>query len=589
MYHGSVLSPDSLWQRSLGVVTSSAEQDTQQDEDDEHDSRLPHHHHRQANERPAETQRAPATALHSSNEKGFSISHSFKCSLWSPSAAEVSSNAPLPPTCPRLLPYRGSPPETQQGNVLECDPLAWEDDMAYSESLEAFNVCQENWSENRTASTDQYRNSYGSARHSHRRVLANVRKSCCACDAMHKSARHVNKVVGMSGTQVCGGCSSLVSFNPMGGQGFCVDGPGQACNGDSTDDIYNCSADLFSDPMALVTLATQTLSQKGGSAANRQIIITHNDLQTLYTDANTDKATNTQTQAWSSLDSPESTARSDQYLKSRMLPAHHYLFTSDKHGVGCSRYRATNSNKFQTILGGVIHGSDPVPLDFIPPSQSTPLPRIHVRTGSSSAAVHQSSAASRWLGRLKPDRQPPCPPHIIITTPPPNGCSGSKGFTASHRRTQQFLELHPVTSKTPTRRNHNLISRRGLRNLDRANRNMTGRQILNLQCQTALGLKCFTDVSITVLCVDNDNDMVVTPLIGEMSSPVSARQGENTDDCIRQTPSLEISGAQMNAMESKTWGRSAEGVRQDGSVHHFLFNEEQEFDLSRDLFSDSFN
>ena len=83
--------------------------------------------------------------------------------------------------------------------------------------------------------------------------------------------------------------------------------------------------------------------------------------------------------------------------------------------------------------------------------------------------------------------------------------------------------------------------------------------------------------------------MVATPLIGEMSFPVSARQRENVDGCIRQTPSLEISGAQTNTVESKSWGRSAEGMRQDGSVHHFLFNEEQEFDLSRDLFADSFH
>ncbi|XP_030233126.1 uncharacterized protein ddias [Gadus morhua] len=583
----SLSSPDSPWQRSIGVVTSSAEQDTQQDEGNEHDGRPLHHHHRRANERPADSQRAPATALHSSNKRRFSINHSFKCTLWSPSAAEVPSIAPIPPTCPRPLPYRGSPPENQPVDVLECDPQAWEDDMAYSESLEAFIVCQEKWSESRTASTDCDRNSYGSALHSSRMTLADVSKTCapsCACDAMHKSARLVNKVVGTKGTPMCGGCSPPVSFDPMGCQGLCVDGPAQACDGDITDDIYNCSADLFSDPMALVTLATEMLDQKVGGPANGQIIVTHSDSQTLNTDENT-----------SSLDSPESTARSDQNLETKTLPAHHYLFRSNKHGVGCSRYRASDSNQFpplrnQTTLGSIIHGSEPVPLDFIPPSQSTPL-RIHVHTGSGSAAVHQTSAGSRRLGCLKPDRQPPFLPRVIITTPPPTGCSASNRFPASHSRTQPLLGLHPGTSKTPTKRNHNLnlISRRRLRNLNRANHNLTSRQILNLQCHAALGLKCFKDVSISVLCVDNDDDMVVTPLIGEMSFPVSAGQGENADGCIRQTPSSEISGTQTNAVESKTWGRSAEGMRKDGSLHHFLFNEDQEFDLSGDLFADSFH
>jgi len=266
---------------------------------------------------------------------------------------------------------------------------------------------------------------------------------------------------------------------------------------DVIDEVYNCSADLFGDSMAAVTVATEE---------------------------------------------PAYTPHGAGSGSSRRRPTDSY----DK----CPKWHQTPADDI--IIHDNIHAGHPDPVDFIPPSQSTPLPpprRMRDGPGSGSAAV--------------------AAPHILITTSTPSSpLAGGRGqwaqrFTGSpmrHRRTWQHQNQNQSSRR-----------RRSLRN-----RRLTSRHSGKLQRGAPSVLPVGHDD-------DDDDDRVVV-----MSLPppdtVNARQGERADSCTRRTPSRgEISGAHTNNVDSKTWGRSSD----EGSVHRS--DQSQEFDLSRDLFADSFH
>lgn len=453
-----LLNPDSPWQQSLGLVTSSAEQDTQKDEECNGSKPLPHPP--PPNHTPAETQRAPpSTALPSANDEGFSsssIGQSFTCPPWSPVASHM---APLHPNTSPPTPTPLSPDPWPRP---QCGDEAW-DDMAFSESLEAFIACQENPSDSRTVSPSS--RCHGSH---NRRTLADVGNMCApsrARDATPESASRVSQGACMRGSPLActRGSPCPLSCEPMGAQGFFVDDDND--DDDVIDEVYDCSADLFGDPMAAVTVATEEPAYTphkhaaGGSSSSYQ--------------------------------------------------------PTDSYDECPKRWHQTPTDDI--VSHDILHAGHPEPLDFIPRSQSTPLvPTRRTRVGPGSGAV--------------------AAPHILITTSTPSRpLVGGRGQWA-----QRFIGS-PLLHRTTRHQNQSSRRRRRLRNCRLTSRHS-----------------------------------------GEQSLPPP--DTVNDSGGIRRTPSREeMSGAQTNTVDSKTCGRSPA----ESGIHHS--DQSQEFDLSRDLFADSFH
>uniref|UniRef100_UPI003AACDC9A uncharacterized protein ddias n=1 Tax=Centroberyx gerrardi TaxID=166262 RepID=UPI003AACDC9A len=640
------LSPTPPWQQSLGLVTSSAEQEegcSTQDSGNEndrqtHNKRPPHHTpvwQRGCWEKHEVTLERAPSPLPSLYESSSCNSQSFtKCTDSSIQNANGNSptlhtwSSPSQPGHSRILPL--SPrekglSEREQTKSSLSSSVAWED-LPFSESLAAF-LCEgdevfDTFSETEpnviAPNQKETSRSDTSVGQSHDKNSSNESVSLCQSinplTDTHSYKRILQDVINTAavsyGDDVTldlpdqtdrdpGGCENRwqtsnvcsheceqedeeagsVSFNK------CKDEEEKP-----VEDVYDCSADLFSSSLM--------------------------NTETLTTHAETDSK----------------------------MPVQ-YLYTPDKQGLnsnkgihidsgGNSQSPGTqdlNSDKKATI--DMIQCDYSQSLDFIPPSQSTPIVKVAVVAGLP-ASTHRTSTLGEFS--LQPDRRDSYAFHLSTPgwdseklTKITSSLCQLNSFSANqlHQCGRVCAEENLVCSTTPSRRrrSRSLAPKRSFWKLDEPRHCLLAQQHLRLQRGSAVNRgstgrrtnhKCDTSVCDVSVCDYEDNEITGPP---KTRLPVKPRRRGHNDNCdggfgydrkgqqtdgvkckrtlLDQTSQTHVAQRQTgNGVCSQPCGSERAGsskntsvdeVSPDGSDSHSLHDEDEACDWSKDLFSDS--
>lgn len=561
------LTPTPPWQQSLGLITSSAEQDEDcgtQDSGGENSfaadySKTPHHALKSFldnHEFPEETTLSPLLChnrLSFSTHSNLSIEKRF---VNTPTLDPWFSPSESVKKC---LPLSSNTKEfccAQLAETFSSGSLAW-DDLPFSESFSEF-FCEKD----RVTETERHQNVQN--------VKETARNNVGVGSQEEKmgplSSRPLADVTNTSAPNNGGDRHDADSvYKNCKSRSTCLD----ECNQNNVEicslsfenedkllegDTYNCSSDLFSSSLVI--------------------------------DMNTTLGTHTETPRMSLLCNPDK-----RYLMTEKPNVLHS--TPDQQKLKSNT--RINKNNFITPV--------PQDLDFIPPSQSTPNIKLAVVSGSAAA-----SRTCLTLGEFgsQLDGQDLSRSELHSKNPP---LSKLNPVHSNHLPlyARESTKENVVWSTTSTRRSHTFTPKRRFWKPDKHQQYLLAqqcsrarREALNLGSKERINNKCDSSVHDVTVCDDEHNEVPPTPAVKIRQSVKLRRRrltnssrsdfdstcdGQKRVNCKR-TPtvtSLQRHMAQTENCNSEV----VDGGSLDQLDGYPLDDENQACDWSRDLFSDS--